>query len=141
MAGDLVVPGPELHEEVLRRPPRQVRLHQVLANLQTNARTHTHAGTTVRIGLSGIDGQATLRVADNGPGIPEDLLPDVFDRFTRGDTSRSRAAGSTGLGLAIVAAVVAAHHGSVAVESRPGQTVFTVTLPASNGSASKGSPA
>lgn len=144
---DAHVAGPE-HIWRLELPAAPVtvsgdptRLHQVLANLLTNARTHTQAGTTVRIGLSGIDGQATLRVADNGPGIPEDLLPDVFDRFTRGDTSRSRAAGSTGLGLAIVAAVVAAHHGSVAVESRPGQTVFTVTLPASNGSASKGSPA
>jgi two-component system OmpR family sensor kinase len=53
----------------------------------------------------------------------------VFERFARGDASRSRAAGSTGLGLAIVAAVVAAHDGTVAVRSRPGETVFTVWLP------------
>jgi two-component system OmpR family sensor kinase len=57
------------------------------------------------------------------------LLPEVFERFARGDSSRSRAAGSTGLGLAIVAAVVAAHSGTVSVDSRPGHTAFTVTLP------------
>jgi two-component system OmpR family sensor kinase len=69
-------------------------------------------------------------VADDGPGIPDNLLPEVFDRFARGDTSRSRAAGSTGLGLSIVAAVVEAHHGTVRVASRPGHTTFTVRLPA-----------
>jgi two-component system OmpR family sensor kinase len=68
-------------------------------------------------------------VTDDGPGIPPDLLPELFERFARGDTSRSRAAGSTGLGLAIVFAVVEAHHGAAAVESRPGHTAFTVTLP------------
>ena len=67
-----------------------------------------------------------MTVTDNGPGIPPDVLPNVFERFARGDTSRSRAAGSTGLGLAIVAAVVAAHHGTVEVASVPGSTVFTV---------------
>ncbi|MBL1091425.1 HAMP domain-containing histidine kinase [Streptomyces sp. 9-7] len=72
-----------------------------------------------------------LQVEDDGPGIPADLLPRVFERFTRGDASRSRAAGSTGLGLAIVQAVVAAHGGTVGVESAPGRTVFTVTLPSS----------
>ena len=106
------------------------RLHQVLANLLANARTHTPAGTTVTTRLSTtVDGQAVVSVADDGPGIPAGLLPDVFDRFARGDTSRSRAAGSTGLGLAIVAAVVEAHHGRVEVTSRPGRTEFLVRLP------------
>jgi two-component system OmpR family sensor kinase len=73
---------------------------------------------------------AVLRVTDDGPGIPPALLPDVFDRFARADTSRSRAAGSTGLGLSIVAAVVQAHDGTVEVASKPGYTEFTVTLPA-----------
>ena len=72
---------------------------------------------------------AVLTVEDDGPGIPADLLPQVFDRFARGDTSRSRAAGSTGLGLAIVAAVVEAHGGTVDVASRPGRTAVTVRLP------------
>jgi two-component system, OmpR family, sensor kinase len=105
------------------------RLHQVLANLLSNARTHTPPGTTVTTALSTSDGTVTLTVTDDGPGVPADLLPEVFERFARGDTSRSRAAGSTGLGLAIVAAVVQAHHGHVSVESRPGRTRFTVRLP------------
>jgi two-component system OmpR family sensor kinase len=105
------------------------RLHQVLANLLGNARTHTPPGTTVTTGLSTMDGHALLTVADDGPGIPESVLPTVFERFARGDNARSHAAGSTGLGLAIVSAVVGAHHGTVDVASRPGHTVFTVALP------------
>jgi two-component system OmpR family sensor kinase len=70
-----------------------------------------------------------VSIVDNGPGIPVDLLPQVFERFARGDTSRSRAAGSTGLGLAIVAAVVGAHGGHVDVDSRAGRTEFAVHLP------------
>jgi two-component system OmpR family sensor kinase len=68
-------------------------------------------------------------VVDDGPGIPADLQAHVFERFARGDASRSRSAGSTGLGLAIVEAVVSAHDGTVSVESRPGRTAFTVRLP------------
>ena len=105
------------------------RLHQVFANLLANAHTHTPPGTTVCTTLASADGAAVVTITDNGLGIPPDLLPEVFERFARGDTSRSRAAGSTGLGLAIVLAVVEAHHGGAAVESRPGHTAFTVTLP------------
>ncbi|AGP56662.1 hypothetical protein M271_25895 [Streptomyces rapamycinicus NRRL 5491] len=71
----------------------------------------------------------SLEIEDDGPGIPPELLPHVFERFARGDASRSRAAGSTGLGLAIVHAVVAAHDGQVTVDSVPGRTVFGVHLP------------
>jgi two-component system, OmpR family, sensor kinase len=106
------------------------RLHQVLANLLANARTHTPPGTVVTTGITvGHNGTVTLTVTDDGPGIPAALLPEVFERFARGDGSRSRGAGSTGLGLAIVAAVVAAHDGTVGVASEPGRTRFTVTLP------------
>jgi two-component system OmpR family sensor kinase len=105
------------------------RLHQVLANLLANARTHTPTGTTVATSVRTIGDQVAVSVVDDGPGIPAKLLPEVFDRFARGDTSRSRVAGSTGLGLAIVAAVVEAHHGGVEVASRPGHTAFTVRLP------------
>jgi two-component system, OmpR family, sensor kinase len=68
-------------------------------------------------------------VVDGGPGIPAELQPHIFERFARGDSSRSRAAGSTGLGLSIVHAVVTAHGGSVTVASEPGRTEFTVALP------------
>ncbi len=113
------------------------RLHQVLANLLGNARTHTPAGTTVTVALrsapdlpGAAGGQhAELSVTDDGPGIAAELLPGLFERFVRGDSSRSRAAGSTGLGLAIVDAVIAAHGGTVSVTSQPGQTRFVIILP------------
>jgi two-component system, OmpR family, sensor kinase len=106
------------------------RLHQVIANLLANARTHTPPGTTVLLSLESEDDGATLRVSDNGPGIPKHLQPEVFERFARGDSSRARATGSTGLGLAIVEAVAHAHGGRVSVESEPGRTMFSVWLPA-----------
>jgi len=70
-----------------------------------------------------------VTIADDGPGIDPELVSTLFERFVRGDASRSRHAGSTGLGLAIVKAVVDAHGGSVSVQSRPGSTVFTVAIP------------
>jgi two-component system OmpR family sensor kinase len=109
----------------------QARLHQVLANLLANARTHTAPGSTVVTGLRDIGDVVEMTVTDDGEGIAASLQPEIFGRFVRGDNSRSRAAGSTGLGLAIVAAVTAAHHGTVDVRSVPGRTVFTVRLPRS----------
>jgi two-component system OmpR family sensor kinase len=105
------------------------RLHQVLANLLANARVHTPEGTSVETRLRAVDGFAVLTVQDDGPGISADLQAVLFERFARGDGSRARKTGSTGLGLAIVAAVVEGHGGTVAVESAPGRTVFTVRLP------------
>jgi two-component system OmpR family sensor kinase len=118
------------HGPLLVRGDEQ-RLHQVLANLLSNARAHTPPGTTVTVALGPAAGRpaAELSVTDDGPGIPAELQADVFERFVRGDSSRSREAGSTGLGLAIVAAVIAAHHGTVTVSSRPGHTRFLITLP------------
>jgi two-component system OmpR family sensor kinase len=107
----------------------QQRLHQVLANLLANARTHTPEGTVVTVRVGAMEDSAIIQVVDGGPGIPADLQPHIFERFARGDSSRSRAAGSTGLGLSIVHAVVTAHGGTVSVRSVPGQTVFTVVLP------------
>lgn len=106
------------------------RLHQVIANLLSNAGKHTPKGTTVTAALSTSDDTVTLSVADDGPGIPDELAGVVFERFARGEASRSRATGSTGLGLAVVSAVVSAHHGTVDLDSEPGRTVFTVRLPA-----------
>jgi two-component system OmpR family sensor kinase len=117
------------------------RLRQVVTNLLTNARVHTPPGTTITVRLSQHDGQGSfvLEVADDGPGVPPELQAAVFDRFARGDSSRSRAAGSTGLGLAIAASVVGAHGGELSVASRPGCTVFTVRLPRNGGQRPEGS--
>lgn len=105
------------------------RLQQVVVNLLANARTHTPPGTKVTARVLRAGPGVLLEVEDNGPGIAPALLPHVFERFARGDASRSRNAGSTGLGLALVQAIVTAHGGSVTVDSVPGRTVFTVTLP------------
>lgn len=107
----------DLPEDVVMITGDEERLHQVVANLLTNARTHTPPGTTVVTRL--VPGPVTtdLVVRDDGPGIPADLQPRVFDRFARGDTSRSRAHGSSGLGLAIAHSIVAAHGGSLTVVS------------------------
>ena len=109
------------------------RLHQVIVNLVTNARTHTPDGTRITVGIETVRDGVDLTVRDTGQGIDPAFLPKLFERFARADSSRSRTAGSTGLGLAIVDAVVQAHGGTVGVESRPGDTVFTVHLPARAG--------
>ena len=132
---DAQVAGPD-HEWDVDAPDEPVvikadgfRIHQVVANLLANARTHTPAGTHVTAGLA-IDGAyAVITVTDDGPGIAPELLPKVFERFVRADVSRVRKTGqSTGLGLAIVSAVVQAHRGTVKVTSRPGRTQFEVRL-------------
>lgn len=109
----------------------QNRLHQIVANLLTNARTHTPPGTTVHTSVTEGPDTVDVRVTDDGPGIPAELVGRVFERFTRAEASRVRLEGSsTGLGLAIVKAVVQAHNGQVRVESEPGvRTCFTITLP------------
>ena len=113
-------------------PGDAARLHQVVVNLLANARVHTPKGTQVlaSVAKDEASGLVELSITDDGPGIDEAILPAVFERFARGDSSRSRTAGSTGLGLAIVAAIVEAHHGTVTVSSAPGATTFLVTLPA-----------
>jgi signal transduction histidine kinase len=109
------------------------RLHQLVSNLLSNARVHTPPGVKVTAGItrhrSGTEARyAELTVADDGPGIDADLLPRLFERFARADTSRSDGSG-IGLGLAIVSSIVKAHHGSVTAESANGRTVFRVRLP------------
>ncbi|MFG2040378.1 sensor histidine kinase [Dactylosporangium sp. NPDC048998] len=104
-------------------------LRRALTNLLSNGRVHTPAGTTVAVSLTASREQAVVTVVDDGPGIPDGLLPHVFERFTRGDVSRRHTAGTSGLGLAIAKAVVDAHGGRIEVTSRPGRTAFTVRLP------------
>ncbi len=120
----------ELPEEPVTVPGDGHRLHQLLANLLLNARLHTPDGTTVTVRLTVLDDTVQLTVLDDGPGIPEELRPAVFDRFAHGGGRRSNGAGGgTGLGLSIVAAVAEAHGGTATLESRPGRTAFTVGLP------------
>ncbi|MFD4257077.1 ATP-binding protein [Streptomyces sp. NPDC058534] len=120
----------DLPEEPAPVSADAARLQQVLVNLLGNARNHTPPGTTVTARVRASGGWLCVDIEDNGPGVPAELLPHVFERFARGDSARSRATGSTGLGLAIVHAVTTAHGGGVTVASVPGRTVFTVRLPA-----------
>ncbi|MEU5662589.1 sensor histidine kinase [Streptomyces longwoodensis] len=123
----------DLPEEPVTVPGDAHRLQQVLANLLANARLHTPVGTTVTVTLHTGAGSAVLTVHDDGPGIPDDVRPSVFERFTRADRRRpDGSGGGAGLGLSIVAAVVEAHGGDVAVDSAPGTTTFTVRLPAAD---------
>ncbi|TCC11028.1 sensor histidine kinase [Kribbella soli] len=105
------------------------RLHQVVANLLTNARRHTPPGTTVTVAATSSDRSALLTIRDDGPGIPADLLPNVFQRFTRADTARNRATGGAGLGLSLAQSIAQAHHGTLTLTSTPGNTNFTLALP------------
>lgn len=104
----------------------ETRLAQVLSNLLTNAAKFVPAGGRVQVRTERTGDQVRLVVQDDGPGIPADELPRVFDRYFRG--SRARASGS-GIGLAVVAALVAAHGGTVEAANDPaGGAVITVTL-------------
>jgi two-component system OmpR family sensor kinase len=119
----------DLPEEPISVLGDGAQLHQVVANLLANARTHTPEGTEVITTVVRTPAAAVLTVTDLGPGIPPEIRTHLFERFVRGDRSRSRKAGSTGLGLAIVQATVEAHGGTVSVDSEPGRTEFRVVLP------------
>ena len=114
------------------------RIAQVLGNLLTNALRHTPEGGCVTLSADvpalsiaeGSEGMVRVTVADTGTGIPTEDLPYIFERFWRGEKSRSRAGGGTGLGLAIARQLVEMHGGAIGVESQVGQgTAFTFTLP------------
>ncbi|NRQ51536.1 sensor histidine kinase [Aeromicrobium stalagmiti] len=105
------------------------RLHQAVTNLLTNASRHTPPQTRVDVRI--VEGDVVrVEVHDDGPGIDAELLPTIFERFTRGDSSRTRASGGAGLGMSLVKAIMHAHHGDATVASVPGDTTFTLTLPA-----------
>jgi two-component system OmpR family sensor kinase len=121
----------ELPDEPLVVVGDEPRLRQVVANLVVNAAKHSGSGSAITVSARGIPEQdrVEINVHDDGPGLPSALQDSVFERFTRADSSRTRASGGAGLGLSIVKAIVSAHGGDVAVRSRPGATTFTVTLP------------
>jgi signal transduction histidine kinase len=123
------------------------RIEQVLANLLTNALRHTPEGGRIAVSVYGSPERrpAAMRpateepvsapgvqvsVRDSGPGIPEEALPRVFERFYRADRARSREEGGTGLGLAIARQIAQAHGGSLTAANHPeGGAFFTLTLP------------
>jgi signal transduction histidine kinase len=117
------------------------QLAEVTSNLIANAIRYNKRGGHVDISLSQVNGNAVLRVADDGVGIPDAALPFVFDRFFQVDPARSRASGGAGLGLALAQRIVKAHRGAITVESRLGVgSTFTVTLPAQRFGGLQGSP-
>ena len=114
----------------------RVRLRQIVDNLLANVRAHTPAGTPVSVSLTRVNGSAEIAVSDSGPGLDDEHLEHVFERFYRADASRARASGGVGLGLAIVAAVAEAHGGSVSASSEPGHgATFRIALPLADATA------
>jgi signal transduction histidine kinase len=107
------------------------RILQVLANLVSNALRHTPAGGAITLSATRHDASVLIQVADTGQGIPADVLPHVFERFYRGEASRSQQGEESGLGLAIARSIVEIHGGTIAAASAgPGQGAsFTVRLP------------
>jgi two-component system phosphate regulon sensor histidine kinase PhoR len=106
------------------------KLQDALRNLVTNAMTYAPERTTIRIDASRQGSDTLIAVSDEGPGIPEEDLSRVFERFYRVDKSRARDPGGTGLGLAIVKHLVGLHGGEVRAENRAeGGACFTISLP------------
>jgi signal transduction histidine kinase len=97
------------------------RLKQLIVNLVDNAMKYSLTGGTVRLSVLARGNNATLRVSDDGIGIPDAALPFIFDRFYRADKARSRSTGGMGIGLSIVKAICNAHSGHISVTSREGK--------------------
>jgi two-component system phosphate regulon sensor histidine kinase PhoR len=108
-----------------------LKISQVLGNLLDNALKYTPKGTRIAVTANRQGAEIEVGVRDNGPGIPAEDLPHLFERFYRVDKGRSREKGGTGLGLSIVKHIVQLHGGRVRVESTLGQgTAFYFNLPA-----------
>ena len=107
------------------------RIRQVLVNLLTNAHEYCPKGASIRVTAARADDEVELAVSDDGPGMPEEQLDHIFDRFTRGDAGLTQRVGGTGLGLAISKSLVELHGGTIDVVSSPGRgSSFRVRLPA-----------
>ena len=120
----------ELHAEPATVLGDRVRLRQIVDNLLANVRAHTPPGTPASVSVRRRNGSAEIAVTDAGPGLDEEHLEHLFERFYRADPSRARASGGVGLGLAIVAAVAEAHGGTASASSRPGEgTTIAIALP------------
>lgn len=123
---DIDVDAPETFSANVDR----LRLHQAVAALVDNAIRHTPDDAAVRVAADRTDEHVEIRVADDGPGLTAEEARTVFDRFSRGDRSRSRRTGGSGLGLSIAQEIVHAHGGAITVEATPGAgATFTIRLP------------
>jgi two-component system sensor histidine kinase BaeS len=137
-SGQAEAAGIDLSVEVGEDPPSMEitadvgRLDQVLSNLIANGLRYTPPGGAITLRAEPLEGGVRIIVADTGEGIPSEDLPYIFDRFWRGDRSRSHAGGAgSGLGLAIARQLIHAHGGRISVQSQPDQgTIFTIELPA-----------
>jgi len=109
------------------------RVGRVLNNLVSNALRHTPSGGSISVRATRIPSGVRVEVLDNGEGIPAHDLPHIFERFYRGEKSRSRLTGGAGLGLAIARGMVEAHGGNIGLESQPGETLFFFQLPGQSG--------
>jgi two-component system OmpR family sensor kinase len=119
----------ESPDEVVMQADEE-RLTQVIASLLANVRVHTPGGTETTVVVREVADSAVIEVTDDGPGIPEAALDQVFERFYRADPSRSRTSGGAGLGLSIVHAIVEAHGGTVAATGiDAGGTRIMIELP------------
>lgn len=123
----------DLPPDVIDIDGDEERLRQVIVNLLANARMHTPTGSTVVTAIIRTAGGVVMSVTDDGPGVAPELRPLLFDRFARGDDSRSRAHGSTGLGLAIGRGIARAHRGDLVFVPTPdGGASFRLLLPPQN---------
>jgi signal transduction histidine kinase len=114
-------------------PPLRVdpdRVRQILVNLLTNAHEYCPERASIRVSAKRIGADVEISVTDDGPGIPQDQLEHIFERFTRGDAGLTQRVGGTGLGLAISRSLVELHGGSIRAESVPGEgSTFSIQLP------------
>jgi signal transduction histidine kinase len=119
----------ELSEGEPAVPADREKLSQVIENLLKNALQYTPEGGSISVRTESSGRTAKFFVQNSGPGIDAQDLPYIFERFYRGEKSRSRDFGGTGIGLAIVKEILEAHGGKVGVESTPGKTLFWFSLP------------
>ena len=106
------------------------KISQVIVNLLSNAQKYTPQGGKIEVIVKGTEDIIEITVKDNGPGIPEEDMPYIFERFYRADKSRNRLTGGSGIGLTIARAIVTAHEGIIEAKSPRGQgTEFIISLP------------
>ena len=123
--------GLEIEVALPRIEADRDRIRQVLVNLLTNANEYCPEGAGIEVKARHVDAEVEIEVIDNGPGIPEQQLEHIFERFTRGDAGETQRVGGTGLGLAISKSLVELHGGRLEAESTPGRgSTFRVRLPA-----------